>query len=224
MAPPRTIQPPGSADRPRYTEATGTKSCRGGSLRDYPAVSAGREASIRVQARRHRVHRRTVRRALRAAEPPPRRISERAAPAIDPHRVVIRRWLIEDLAAPRKQRHAAPHLATPSSTSTAPAWPSRISGVTSEWSAVNRGRRVAAGGHRPPAPEPLRRHGACRLRVVRGAARGACHRLGAAGWRAGLHPIRQPEKRPWPASWPDATGSRPTASPRCVSTISFDSF
>ena len=65
------------------------------------------EVSIRTLARRHRVHRRTVRQALNAALPPPRRIIERAAPAIDPHRATIRRWLSDDLAAPRKQRHTA---------------------------------------------------------------------------------------------------------------------
>ncbi len=65
------------------------------------------EVSIRVLAWRHHVHRRTVRQALTAALPPPRRSIERAAPAIDPHRATIRRWLREDLSAPRKQRHTA---------------------------------------------------------------------------------------------------------------------
>lgn len=65
------------------------------------------EVSIRTLARRHHVHRRTVRQAIEAALPPPRRVIERAAPAIDPHRVTIRRWLSDDLRAPRKQRHTA---------------------------------------------------------------------------------------------------------------------
>jgi transposase len=64
--------------------------------------------SIRGLARRHRVHRRTVRAALASALPPPRRgPAERPAPALGPHRSTIRRWLTEDLASPRKQRHTA---------------------------------------------------------------------------------------------------------------------
>lgn len=63
--------------------------------------------SVRALARRHRVHRRTVRVAITAALPPPRRAVEHAAPAIEPHRATIRRWLTEDLSAPPKQRHTA---------------------------------------------------------------------------------------------------------------------
>ena len=65
------------------------------------------EVSIRVLARRHHVHRRAVRQALAAALPPPRRVVPRVAPAIDPYRATIRRWLTDDLSAPRKQRHTA---------------------------------------------------------------------------------------------------------------------
>ena len=51
--------------------------------------------SIRALADRHRVHRRTVRQAIAAAVPPPRRRSTRAAPAIDPQVSTIRTWLAE---------------------------------------------------------------------------------------------------------------------------------
>ena len=66
-----------------------------------------KDASIRALARRHRVHRRTARQALRSALPPPREPAARAAPQLGPHRATIRAWLVADLSAPRKQRHTA---------------------------------------------------------------------------------------------------------------------
>ena len=65
------------------------------------------EVSIRELARRHGVHRRAVRQALASAIPPPRAVPPRAAPALGPHAVTIRRWLTEDLAVHPKQRHTA---------------------------------------------------------------------------------------------------------------------
>ncbi len=63
--------------------------------------------SIRGLADRHGVHRRTVRKALASAAPPPRKVPVRAAPRRDPARAVIDAMLREDLDAPRKQRHTA---------------------------------------------------------------------------------------------------------------------
>lgn len=65
------------------------------------------QLSIRELARRHGVHRRTVRAALVDATPPARKVPERSAPVLGPHEQVVRRWLTEDLDAPRKQRHTA---------------------------------------------------------------------------------------------------------------------
>ena len=68
-----------------------------------------REAlSIRDLARRHGVHRRTVRQALASPLPPPRkRPVGRPAPKLGPYRLLIDAWLIADREAPRKQRHTA---------------------------------------------------------------------------------------------------------------------
>ncbi len=63
--------------------------------------------SIRELARKHGVHRRTVRQALAAAEPPPRKKPVRTAPRLDPYKPAIDEMLTYDLAAPRKQRHTA---------------------------------------------------------------------------------------------------------------------
>jgi transposase len=66
------------------------------------------ELSIRELAEKHGVHRRTVRQALVAAVPPPRKTyPARARPAIDPFAAVIDGWLLEDQDARRKQRHTA---------------------------------------------------------------------------------------------------------------------
>jgi transposase len=64
--------------------------------------------SLHALARRHGVHRRTVRQALEAALPPERkRPVGRPAPALGAYRELIDSWLIADLKAPAKQRHTA---------------------------------------------------------------------------------------------------------------------
>lgn len=65
------------------------------------------ESSIRELARRHRVHRRTVRAALNDAVPPARKTPVRTAPVLGPYEDTVRQWLIKDKDAPRKQRHTA---------------------------------------------------------------------------------------------------------------------
>jgi transposase len=65
-------------------------------------------ASIRELSRRFGVHRRDVRAALESAVPPPRKaMGPKPAPVLDSWKPLIDRWLEEDKAAPRKQRHTA---------------------------------------------------------------------------------------------------------------------
>jgi transposase len=64
--------------------------------------------SIRELARRHGVHRRAVRQALKSAVPPPKRRPQNTpAPKLGPFKPVIDGWLAADQEAPRKQRHTA---------------------------------------------------------------------------------------------------------------------
>ena len=64
--------------------------------------------SIRVLAKRHGVHRRAVRQALKSAVPPPKRAPEgRSAPKLGVYRAVIDAISVADRDAPRKQRHTA---------------------------------------------------------------------------------------------------------------------
>jgi transposase len=63
--------------------------------------------SIRALAERHEVHRRTVRQALGNASLPERKVPVRDSPVLGVHEAQVRRWLVEDLTAPRKQRHTA---------------------------------------------------------------------------------------------------------------------
>jgi transposase len=64
--------------------------------------------SIRALAEKHGVHRRAVRQALESSVPPAKRRPEsRPAPKLGEYRELIDGWLIDDLKAPRKQRHTA---------------------------------------------------------------------------------------------------------------------
>jgi transposase len=63
--------------------------------------------SIRALADKYHVHRRTVRQALAAAIPPPRRTPARTAPRLEPFKGFIDEMLRSDLDAPKKQRHTA---------------------------------------------------------------------------------------------------------------------
>lgn len=65
------------------------------------------DLSIRELAKRHGVHRRTVRAALASAEPPARKTPQRAAPKLDRLAPLVDEMLREDLTAPRKQQHTA---------------------------------------------------------------------------------------------------------------------
>jgi len=63
--------------------------------------------SIRELARRHGVHRRTVRQALESAEPPERKPRRGVSHRLEPFKAAVDQMLIEDTTAPRKQRHTA---------------------------------------------------------------------------------------------------------------------
>ena len=63
--------------------------------------------SIRALAKRHGVHRRTVRQALASPTPPPRKPRTFPAPRLDRAKPLIDAMLREHLDAPRKQRHTA---------------------------------------------------------------------------------------------------------------------
>ncbi len=65
------------------------------------------QLSVRALSDKYGVHRRTVRQALLNAVPPERKTPVRAAPKLDPAKVLIDAMLTEDLTAPRKQRHTA---------------------------------------------------------------------------------------------------------------------
>jgi len=67
------------------------------------------EVSIRELARRHGVHRRTVREALESAVPVPRKVAVRDSPAMGPWRELARGWVEADVTdrVPVKQRHTA---------------------------------------------------------------------------------------------------------------------
>ena len=65
------------------------------------------DLSVRALARKHDVHRRTVREALKSPVPAPRKRPARQSPVLDAAAGLIDAMLREDLDAPRKQRHTS---------------------------------------------------------------------------------------------------------------------
>src|SRR5215207_1672981 len=65
------------------------------------------QMSVRALAEKYSVHRRTVREAIASPVPPPRRSPPRRTLVLDSVREVVDAMLVEDLTAPRKQRHTA---------------------------------------------------------------------------------------------------------------------
>ena len=81
---------------------------QGGAVRADPQRPRSGGLSIHALARRHGVHRRTVRQALESAVPPARKRPEgRPAPKLGEYRELVDSWLIADQTAPRTQRHTA---------------------------------------------------------------------------------------------------------------------
>jgi hypothetical protein len=62
---------------------------------------------IRALAKKHHVHRRTVRQALMSAVPPQRKPVGRPSPALAAWKPLIQAWVTADEAMPKKQRHTA---------------------------------------------------------------------------------------------------------------------
>src|SRR3954453_16718404 len=65
------------------------------------------QMSVRALAEKYSVHRRTVREAIASPVPPPRKSPPRRTLVLDSVRDVVDAMLVEDLTAPRKQRHTA---------------------------------------------------------------------------------------------------------------------
>jgi len=62
---------------------------------------------VRALAKKHHVHRRTVRQALASAVPPERKVAERRCPVLDAWKPLIQAWVTADERLPTKQRHTA---------------------------------------------------------------------------------------------------------------------
>jgi hypothetical protein len=77
----------------------------GGAVREYPPRQPAGGYGIGALARKHHVHRRTVRQALLSAVPPQRKPVERPSPVLEAWKPLIRAWVTADEALPKKQRH-----------------------------------------------------------------------------------------------------------------------
>jgi transposase len=62
---------------------------------------------VRALAKKHHVHRRTVRQALASAVPLERKTPKRASPVLDAWKPLIQAWVTTDERLPTKQRHTA---------------------------------------------------------------------------------------------------------------------
>ena len=62
--------------------------------------------SIRDLARTYGVHRRTVRQALSDPVPPPRKVTPRTSPSLEPWKKTIQDWIEADRDVPKKQRES----------------------------------------------------------------------------------------------------------------------
>src|SRR5919197_5554016 len=60
---------------------------------------------VRALARKHHVHRRTIRQALMSAVPPQRKPVQRPSPVLEAWKPLIRAWVTADEVLPTKQRH-----------------------------------------------------------------------------------------------------------------------
>ena len=114
---------------------------------------------VRALARRHGVHRRTVREALASPVPAPRKVPVRQAPVRERVAELIGEMLREDLDAPRKQRHTAKrvferlrdeHDVAVSYSAVAKYVARRRAGIEAE----HRAAAVSAAGFVPQAKEP----------------------------------------------------------------------
>src|SRR5688572_26076518 len=65
------------------------------------------QMSVRALAEKYSVHRRTVREAIGSPIPPSRKSPPRRTSVLDAVRDAVEAMLVEDLTAPRKQRHTA---------------------------------------------------------------------------------------------------------------------
>ena len=118
--------------------------------------SRGEGLSVRKLAKRHAVHRRTVRQALANAVPPPRKTPAREAPVLGRHVDLVRRWLVEDLdGAAEAAAYGPPDLAAAGRGGRRTG--GRVHGAESGGAAAGRDRRRPLSGDGAADPSCRRR-------------------------------------------------------------------